>query len=115
WQCPAVALLWGAAVIAPRRGNKSVLESRVRGAERADGERASCGDFAGPGSGAVEKKFNRHADRRKPAILAVERGAALGALHDVDVEMILQILADAWQIMHHRNAARSQLVGRPDA
>ena len=38
-----------------------------------------------------------------------------GTLDDVDVEMILQILADARQVEHHRHAERAQLAGRTDA
>jgi hypothetical protein len=47
--------------------------------------------------------------------LPIERRAALGALHDVDVEMILQILADAGQVIRYRNAVRPQFVARTDA
>jgi hypothetical protein len=111
----AIAVHRRARVIDYLRRNEMVLDVGVGRAKLADRERAGLGDIAGARPGAVEQKFHRHADRSKPAILAIEGRAALGALQDVDIEMILQVLADARQIMHRRNAARPQLLGRTDA
>jgi len=53
--------------------------------------------------------------RDRTAGFAVERYRPSSALNDADVEVILQILADAGKVEHDRHAFCPQILGRADA
>lgn len=52
---------------------------------------------------------------RQDVELAVERDGLLALHLEIDFQMIVQVLADARQIVHHTNAGVLEHLGGPDA
>ena len=65
--------------------------------------------------GAVEQPFEPHQRLLERAADAVVQRDRLGAAIDrARLEVVLQIVPDARQLVHHLDAVRAQVLGRPD-
>src|SRR6204780_3324667 len=88
-----------------------VLNVGGRRTEPAEGEDARLGHIAGGGTAPRHEELQGRDQRPKPAALAVERRAGPRPLQNVDVEMILQILADTGKRVPHGRAGGAQMGG----
>ena len=85
-----------------------VLHPRVT-ADEAPGLEVGGGGGAGP----VEEPLNSHLDHPQSLLLAVQTDRLFAALHDVELQVVLQVAAHTRQVVEGLDTDTSQLVPVP--
>ena len=104
-----------AGVIDDLRGNEMILDVRRRRAGSPIANAPASATLLVPGPVPNSRNCSATPIGARPRFLPSSVLPVGRAADDVDVEMILQVLADAGQIVRHRDAERAQFLGRPDA
>ena len=110
----AVALGRGP-VVADRHRQEVVHEVGVGHVLVGADEAAALEVVGGPGPAAAQQPRRAHPRAVAPLQRRRHRHRLLGAVLDVDLEVVLEVLADRRHVLHHVDAERLQLRGPPHA
>ena len=111
----AVLLRQRGPVVAHGHGQEVILDVRVANAGAAADEAAGLEVVAR--SESIPGEQPAHADEglAKRARVGIEGDGLRGGHLEIELQMILKVLADARQVVDHRDAVARELRGRPDA